>query len=68
MRVPGSLQRRLGLSLGVLLTGLWIGAASVTAVLARNAIEEIFDSALQERRSESCRWQSQTFLGVKKKG
>ncbi|MBN9425189.1 MAG: two-component sensor histidine kinase, partial [Burkholderiales bacterium] len=48
MRVPGSLQRRLGLSLGVLLTGLWIGAASVTAVLARNAIEEIFDSALQE--------------------
>lgn len=48
MRMPGSLQRRLGLSLGVLLTGLWIGAASVTAVLARNAIEEIFDSALQE--------------------
>ncbi len=46
--MPGSLQRRLGLSLGVLLTGLWIGAASVTAVLARNAIEEIFDSALQE--------------------
>jgi two-component system OmpR family sensor kinase len=38
----------LGLSLGILLTALWIGAAAVTAMLARDAIEKIFDSALQE--------------------
>lgn len=48
MRMPRSLQRRLGLSLGALLTVLWIGAASVTAILARHAMEEVFDSALQE--------------------
>lgn len=45
---PSSLQRRLGLTLGILLSVLWIGAASVTALLARQAMEEIFDSALQE--------------------
>jgi two-component system OmpR family sensor kinase len=43
-----SLQRRLGLSLGVLLTVLWIVAAAVTALLVRQAIEEVFDSSLQE--------------------
>lgn len=48
MKTPRSIQQRLGLSLGVLLTVLWIGAASVTALLARQAMEEIFDSALQE--------------------
>ena len=48
MRAPGSLQRRLGLALGALLTVLWIGAASVTAILTRHAMEEVFDSALQE--------------------
>ena len=48
MRTPISLQRRLGLSLGILLTVLWIGAASVTALLALHALEEVFDSALQE--------------------
>ncbi|HYR25685.1 MAG TPA: ATP-binding protein [Aquabacterium sp.] len=48
MRLPRSLQRRLGLSLGALLTVLWLGAASVTAVLVRHAMEEVFDSALQE--------------------
>ena len=42
------LQRRLGLTLGILLSILWIGAAAVTALLARHAIEDIFDSALQE--------------------
>lgn len=46
--MPGSLQRRLGLSLGVLLTALWIGVASLTAVLVRHAMEEVFDSGLQE--------------------
>jgi len=48
MRMPRSLQRWLGLSLGVLLTILWIGAASVTAILVRQAMEAVFDSALQE--------------------
>ena len=48
MTPPRSLQRRLGLSLGVLLTVLWIGAASLTAILTRHAMEEVFDSALQE--------------------
>ncbi len=43
-----SLQRRLGLTLGILLSVLWVGAASVTALLARHAMEEVFDSALQE--------------------
>ena len=48
MTRPRSLQRRLALSLGVLLTVLWLGAAWGTAVLARQAIEEVFDAALQE--------------------
>lgn len=48
MRMPRSLQRRLGLSLGVLLTALWIGAASMTALITRHAMEKVFDSALQE--------------------
>lgn len=43
-----SLQRRLGVTLGVLLSILWIVAATVTALLARHAIEDVFDSALQE--------------------
>jgi two-component system OmpR family sensor kinase len=45
---PWRLQRRLGLTLGILLSILWVGAAAVTALLARHAIEDIFDSALQE--------------------
>lgn len=48
MKMPRSLQRRLALSLGALLTVLWFGAASVTAAMARQAIEKVFDSALQE--------------------
>lgn len=48
MRLPPSLQARLGLSLGVLLTLLWIAAASVTAVILRHEMDEVFDSALQE--------------------
>lgn len=43
-----SLGARLGLSLGLLLTLLWIAAASVTAVILRGEINEVFDSALQE--------------------
>jgi two-component system OmpR family sensor kinase len=45
---PRSLQRQLGLTLGLLLTVLWLGAASVTAIQARQALDEVFDSALQE--------------------
>ena len=48
MRSPRSLQARLGLWLGVLLTFLWIVAASVTALILRHEIDEVFDSALQE--------------------
>lgn len=48
MRGPRSLQWRLGLWLGIVLTLVWIAAASVTAIIARDEIEEVFDSALQE--------------------
>lgn len=48
MTKPRSIQRRLGLSLGILLTVLWIGTASVTALLVRGAMDDVFDSALQE--------------------
>lgn len=48
MRPPRSLQARLGLSLGVLLTVLWIAAATATAVNLRHEMDEVFDSALQE--------------------
>ncbi len=48
MRLPQSLQARLGLSLGLLLTLLWVAAASVTAVQLRHEMDEVFDSALQE--------------------
>ncbi|MCB1445279.1 MAG: sensor histidine kinase N-terminal domain-containing protein [Rhizobiaceae bacterium] len=48
MRMPRSLQARLGLSLGVLLTLLWIVAAYATAVMLRRETDRIFDSTLQE--------------------
>lgn len=48
MRLPRSLQARLGLSLGIGLTLLWIGTATVTAVNLRHEMDEVFDSALQE--------------------
>jgi len=48
MRLPRSLQARLGLLLGVLLTALWVAAASITAVNLRHEMDEVFDSALQE--------------------
>jgi len=43
-----SLQLRLGASLGILLTLLWIAAATVTALILRKEMDEVFDSALQE--------------------
>ncbi len=48
MRLPSSLQARLGLSLGIALTLLWIGAATVTGINLRHEMDEVFDSALQE--------------------
>ena len=48
MRWPASLQARLGLFLGILLTVLWIAAASVTAVILRAEMDQVFDSVLQE--------------------
>ena len=48
MRMPRSLQVRLAVSLGVLLTLLWIGAAAVTAVALRHEMDRVFDSSLQE--------------------
>jgi two-component system, OmpR family, sensor kinase len=48
MRRPRSLQARLALSLGVLLTLLWLAVASVTALILRSEMDEVFDSALQE--------------------
>ena len=48
MTAPRSLQARLALSLGVLLTALWIAAAWVTTVKLQHEMEEVFDSALQE--------------------
>ena len=46
--MPRSLQARLGLSIGILLTLLWIAAAALTAVVVRHEMDEVFDSALQE--------------------
>lgn len=48
MSLPRSLQARLALSLGVLLTLLWIAAASVTAIILRHEMDAVFDSVLQE--------------------
>ncbi len=48
MTRPQSLQARLGLSLGLLLTVLWIGAASVTSWLLRHEMDKVFDAALEE--------------------
>ena len=48
MKWPASLQARLGLSLGLVLTILWLAAATVTAVIVRGELDEVFDSALRE--------------------
>ncbi|WP_193142864.1 MULTISPECIES: sensor histidine kinase [unclassified Meridianimarinicoccus] len=48
MRLPRSLQARLGLSLGLVLSILWLLAATVTAVIVRGKLDEVFDSALRE--------------------
>lgn len=48
MNWPASLQARLGLSVGLVLTVLWLLAAAATSVMIRNALDEVFDSALRE--------------------
>lgn len=48
MTFPRSIEARLALSIGALLTVLWIGAASLTAVIVRDEMNEVFDSSLQE--------------------
>ena len=48
MKWPASLQGRLGLSLGLTLAVLWLLAATVTAVIVRGELDEVFDSALRE--------------------
>ncbi|MCR8548912.1 ATP-binding protein [Salipiger sp. P9] len=48
MRAPRSLQARLALGIGLLLTLFWIAAASVTALALRSEIGEVFDSTLEE--------------------
>lgn len=48
MKWPGSLQGRLGLSVGLALAVTWLLAATVTAAVVRGGLDEVFDSALQE--------------------
>ena len=48
MRLPASLQARLALSVGLVLTVLWLLAATVTAVIVRGELDDVFDSALRE--------------------
>jgi len=48
MRWPRSLQARLALSVGLVLTILWLLAATITAVIVRGEMDEVFDSALRE--------------------
>ncbi|MGX0904601.1 two-component system OmpR family sensor kinase [Roseovarius sp. MBR-79] len=48
MSWPASLQARLGLTLGLVLTVLWLAAAAITAVIVRGEMDEVFDSALRE--------------------
>ncbi|MFW2543958.1 ATP-binding protein [Primorskyibacter sp. 2E107] len=48
MRLTRSLQARLALSVGLVLTVLWVLAASITAVIVRSEMDEVFDSALRE--------------------
>ncbi|WP_212525469.1 ATP-binding protein [Actibacterium sp. MT2.3-13A] len=48
MTAPRSLQLRLALGIGLVVTLLWIAAATVTSALLRHEMDEVFDSALQE--------------------
>ena len=48
MTPPRSLQARLGLSIGLVLTLLWVVASTLTSVILRHEMNEVFDSALRE--------------------
>lgn len=48
MKMPRSLQARLGLTIGLVLTVLWLLAATLTAVFLRAEMNQVFDSALRE--------------------
>ncbi len=48
MRMPGSLQGRLALALGLGLTVLWLVTAWATSSLLRSEMNEVFDSTLEE--------------------
>lgn len=48
MTLPRSLQARFALSVGLVLTVLWLLAATVTGLIVRGEMDEVFDSALQE--------------------
>ncbi|WP_373510160.1 histidine kinase dimerization/phospho-acceptor domain-containing protein, partial [Thiocapsa sp.] len=46
--MPRGLQGRLGLSIGSVLIVLWLLAATITALIVRAEMDEVFDSALRE--------------------
>ncbi|WP_029057596.1 ATP-binding protein [Stappia stellulata] len=48
MRMPRSIQLRLALAISLGVTLLWVAAATVTATILRDEMDEVFDSALQE--------------------
>lgn len=48
MKQSKSLQARLALSIGLILTAMWLLAAGVTTVIVRIKIDEVFDAALRE--------------------
>jgi len=48
MRKPRGIGVRLSLMLGILLLILWVSAASITAIMLRGEINEVFDSSLRE--------------------
>ncbi|MGE4326400.1 MAG: ATP-binding protein [Pseudodonghicola sp.] len=48
MRGPRSLQARLAIGIGLVLTVLWLAAASVTALVVRREMDAVFDASLQE--------------------
>ena len=48
MSLPRSLQGRLGLSISLVLMILWLLAATITALIVRAEMDEVFDSTLRE--------------------
>lgn len=46
--LPRSLQVRLALSIGILLTVLWTATAALMGLILQHEMDEVFDSALQE--------------------